>query len=284
MPALSGVGACTNSGSSGSAAGGATAGAGAPSGGGAAVAGSTGSESGHFTLRYRDEFETLDATRWQVMTHSWDTNLALFSDQSVEVQNGQLALSLLPAPVGTSDAGGTPKSFLGAEVRSLDTLTYGRVRARVKLASGSAVVSSLVTIYTPYPADNWNELDVEHLGSKAQNVQFNAMVYTGPPVQKPATTSVTPTQDPFAQTLAFDASADFHVYTIDWTPGAATFSVDDVVQHTWTKQIALMTLPQNVLLTIWASSSVSWAGPVTPATSQAVAVYDWVELYDYVMN
>jgi endo-1,3-1,4-beta-glycanase ExoK len=53
------------------------------------------------------------------------------------------------------------------------------------------------------------------------------------------------------------------------------------VRHTWTKNIRLMDLPQNVLLTIWASSSASWAGAVTEETAQAVAEYDWVELYEY---
>jgi hypothetical protein len=79
----------------------------------------------------------------------------------------------------------------------------------------------------------------------------------------------------------FDASADFHVYSIDWNPAGASFSIDDEVRHTWTKNIRLMDLPQNVLLTIWASSSASWAGAVTEETAQAVAEYDWVELYEY---
>src|SRR5690606_3597076 len=173
------------------------------------------------------------------------------------------------------------KPFLGAEVRSRDTLTYGRVRARAKLAKGSAVISSLVTIYTPWPADDWNELDIECLGKDPQNVQFNAMVYTGPPTTPPVTTSVTPTQDPTQVDLGFDPSEDFHVYTIEWTPEGAFFLVDDELKHTWIKYISLMNLPQNVLLTIWASNAAAWAGPVTEETGQATADYDWVELYDY---
>jgi beta-glucanase (GH16 family) len=155
------------------------------------------------------------------------------------------------------------------------------VRTRAKLAGGSAVVSSLVTIYTPWPADNWNELDIECLGKDPSHVQFNAQVYTGPPVQAPVTQSVSPTQDPRLEALGFDASQDYHVYTIEWTPAGASFAVDDAVRFTWTRNIKLMTLPQNVLLTIWASSTASWAGPVTDATSAASATYDWIELYSY---
>lgn len=234
-----------------------------------------------FHLLFRDDFDALDATRWQVMTHSWAGNLALFSQESVQIHDGKLDLALLPAPAGTVDAGGAAKQFLGAEVRSTDTLRYGRVRARIKLAAGPAVVSSLVTIYTPWPADNWNELDIEHLGAQPSSTQFNTMVYTGPPTTPPVTSSVTPTQEPHSQALGFSASDDYHVYAIEWTPASARFSIDDVVQYTWTKHIDLMTLPQNVLLTIWASSSVAWAGAVNAQTSQAVASYDWVELYEY---
>jgi len=275
---------------SGSASGGADTG-GTPNGGTTATGGTTPSgssagsggsvASGTFNLLFRDDFDTLDSTRWQLMTHSWSGNLALFSVTPVKAEDGQLTISLLPAPEGTVDDTNAPKPYLGAEVRSFDTLTYGRVKARVKFAAGSAVVSSLVTIYTPWPADNWNELDVEILGAPPAKVQFNAMVYTGAPKTPPVTTSVTPTQDPFKPTLALDPTADFHVYTVEWTPSAATFSIDDQVVHTWTKNIHLMTLPQNVLLTVWASSEPSWAGPQNETTTQAKAVYDWVELYTY---
>jgi endo-1,3-1,4-beta-glycanase ExoK len=234
-----------------------------------------------FSLLYRDDFEQLDATRWQLMTHSWDSNLALFSDQTATIEDGQLVIRLLRAPEGTVDASNKPKPYLGAEVRSADTLTYGRVRARVKFAPGSAVVSSLVTIYTPWPADDWNELDIECLGSAPARLQLNTMVYTGAPVAPPVTSSVAPTQEPFKPTLDFDPTADFHVYEVEWTPASARFSVDGALLYTWTKHIERLRLPQNVLLTIWASSSASWAGPVGDDTALAQARYDWVELYTY---
>lgn len=234
-----------------------------------------------FQLLFRDDFDSLDSTRWQLMTHSWGGNLAVFSDETASIEDGQLLLRLLPAPEGTR-ADGEDKLFLGAEVRSTATLTYGRVRARIRFARASAVVSSLVTIYTPWPADNWNELDIESLGKDPNEVQFNTMIYDGPPVEPPVTTSVAPTQDPHLEQLGFDSSLDYHEYTIEWTPEQATFWVDGEQRYAWSKDIARMTLPQNVLLTIWASDSSSWAGPVTEETAGATVAYDWVELWQYV--
>jgi beta-glucanase (GH16 family) len=187
---------------------------------------------------------------------------------------------LTPAPEGTVDDSGSAKKFLGAEVRSLDTLTYGRVRARIKFAAGSAVISSLVTIYTPWPADDWNELDIECLGQTGK-VQLNTMVYLGQPVPAPVTTSVKPTDFPTVATTDFDPSAEFHDYEIEWTPLAARFSIDGVEVRHWNQHIDLMKLPQNVLMTIWASGSASWAGAVSDATGAAKAYYDWIELYTY---
>lgn len=214
------------------------------------------------------------------MEHSWGGNLALFAKSTVSVNDGLMTLEILPAPANTV-VDGEAKQFLGAEVRSTQMIRYGRVSARVKFAKGSAVVSSLVTIYTPWPADNWNELDIELLGEDPEQIQYNAMIYNGPPTVPPVTQPVTPTQFPARKPLGFDSSADFHTYTIQWTPASAEFYVDDVLQHVWTDSIDLMTLPQNILLTIWVSGSPEWAGPVQSDTTNAKVIYDWVEVYEY---
>jgi endo-1,3-1,4-beta-glycanase ExoK len=249
--------------------------------GSAGTLGVGGTASAEFSLLFRDDFDSLDTGRWQLMTHSWSGNLAKFAANTVIVNGGFLTMTLLDAPPGTVD-GGEAKSFLGAEVRSLATLTYGKVRSRLKFASGSAVVSAMVTIYTPWPADNWNELDIECLGADPTHVQFNTMVYTG---ALPApSTPVAPTPDPYMHAFGFEASSDFHIQQMEWTPDAAVFSVDDVPVYTWSNRIELMNLPQNVLLTIWASSSAAWAGAVNGTTSGASAVVDWIELYQYTGN
>jgi beta-glucanase (GH16 family) len=212
------------------------------------------------------------------MTHSWQGNLAQFGAESVAFSDGFLHLTLLDAPSGVIVDGET-KTFLGAELRSVATVTYGKIRTRARFAKGSAVVSALVSIYTPWPADNWNELDIECLGAHPSEVQFNTMVYTGD--LPAAETPVAPTQFPQLRSLGFDSSVDFHVYEIEWTPDSVVFLVDDAVVYEWNSRIDLMTLPQNILLTIWASGSPDWAGSVNATTSGAVASYDWLELYQY---
>ena len=235
-----------------------------------------GTTTGTFQLAWEDNFDAFDATRWAFQTHSWDTNLAQFSTTNTTFANGIASLTLTPEPTDTV------KPFRGVEMRSRDTLTYGKVESRIRFAKGSGVVSSMVLIYTPWPADDWNELDIEVLGRYSDRLQTNVMVYTGPPTTPPVAQSVTPT--PYAQlaTLAFDPSADFHDYTIEWTPTEARFTIDGELKRTWSTMIDRLKLPQNILLTIWASSAASWAGPIEATTAPTSADYDWIRVYNWV--
>lgn len=227
------------------------------------------SVSGEFQLNWVDEFDTVDTSRWEPMTHSWDGNLAQFSTATVAANNGVLSLSLVDAP-DDSD-----KPYLGVEYRSLATLTYGKVEARVRFARGSAVVSALVLIYTPWPPDDWNELDIECLGTG--RLQFNHMINIPP--ADPVSGHL---QYPQIVELGFDPADDFHEYAVEWVPGEARFLVDGQLRHKATEEMSRMVLPQNILLTIWASDAAEWAGPVDATTSPTTAEYDWIRVYDYV--
>jgi|GEM_PF-543016 len=228
-----------------------------------------------FVLAWQDEFDTFDASKWQLMTHSWDGNLAQFSTENTTIASGVLSIHL------TDAANDTVKPYRGVEMRSVKTITYGKVSARIRFAKGSGVISALVTIYTPWPADNWNEIDIEHLGNSPMSSQVNCMVYTGPPVTPPVTQSVTPTQDPLMVSPGFDAEAAFHQYDIEWTPAAVRILMDGALVRTWTKEIARMTLAQNILFTLWASDSASWAGPLTSSSAPTTADIDWIRVYDW---
>jgi beta-glucanase (GH16 family) len=150
----------------------------------------------------------------------------------------------------------------------------------MRFAHGSGVVSGLVLFYTPYPNCNWNEIDIEHLGDSSNTSQLNAQVFTGA-VNPQCTTSVTPTQDPLVVNLGVDAETAFHQYDIEWTPAGVTTLVDGVALRTWTSRIALMNLPQTVLLTIWASSAASWAGALGSDSAPTSADIDWIKVYDW---
>jgi endo-1,3-1,4-beta-glycanase ExoK len=232
---------------------------------------------GSFVLSWQDDFDTLDSSAWQLQTFTFGGNEAQFTPQNAAVANGILTISLTPNPNSTTEP------YWGVEMRSARTLTYGKVSARMRFATGSGVVSGLVLFYTPYPNCNWNEIDIEHLGSSSNTSQLNCQVYLGTPTTN-CTTSVSPTQDPQIVNLGINAEADFHQYDIEWTPAGVKTYVDGTLLRTWTAHANLLNLPQTILLTIWASSAASWAGPLTPTSAPTSADVDWIKVYDWQGN
>ncbi|HEY2410068.1 MAG TPA: glycoside hydrolase family 16 protein [Polyangiaceae bacterium] len=227
-----------------------------------------------FVLSWQDDFNTLDLSAWQLQTFTYDGNQAQFSTQNASVSNGVLTISLSAAPNGSA------KPYLGVEMRSVKTLTYGKVSARMRFATGSGVVSGLVLFYTPFPNCDWNEIDIEHLGNSSNTSQLNAMVYTGTPNPN-CTVSVTPTQDPLVTNLGFNAETGFHLYDVEWTPAGVKYFADGLLLRNWTANVARLKLPETILLTIWASSAASWAGPLTASSAPASADVDWIKVYSY---
>ena len=240
--------------------------------GGNATAGTGGSDS--FALAWQDDFDTLDTSLWQAQSFTWEGNQAQFTPQNVSVADGKLTIALTNAPSGAT------KPYLGVELRSTKTLTYGKVSASMRFAKGSGVVSGLVLFYTPYPNCDWNEIDIEHLGNSSDASQLNCMIYTGTPATS-CTTSVTPTQDPQVVNLGFDAESAFHQYDIEWTPAGVKFFMDGTLLRTWTANISRLKLPLNVLLTIWASNSADWAGALNAASAPTSAEVDWIKVYGW---
>jgi endo-1,3-1,4-beta-glycanase ExoK len=227
-----------------------------------------------FVLAWQDDFDTFDSSAWQLQTFTYDGNEAQFSTENASVANGILTISLTPAGSGAA------KPYLGVEMRSARTLTYGKLSARMRFAAGSGVVSGLVLFYTPYPNCDWNEIDIEHLGDSSNTSQLNAQVFLGTPMPG-CTTSVAPSQDPLVVDLGFNAEADFHVYDVEWTPESVKYFGDGILLRTWTTNIARLQLPQTILLTIWASSTASWAGPLNANSAPTSADVDWIEVYDF---
>jgi endo-1,3-1,4-beta-glycanase ExoK len=239
---------------------------------GAPQAGSGGA--GSFTLSWQDDFNTFDSSSWELENFTYDGNQAQFAPQNASVKDGILTIAL------TSAASGAAKPYVGVEMRSAKTLTYGKVSARMRFATGSGVVSGLVLFYTPYPNCDWNEIDIEHLGNSSNSSQLNAMVYLGTQVPT-CTASVSPTQDPLITSLGFNAESDYHLYDIEWTPSGIKYIADGVVLRTWTKNSALLKRPLTVLFTIWASSAASWAGALTATSAPTSADIDWIKVYDW---
>ena len=156
------------------------------------------------------------------------------------------------------------RQYSGAEYRTKDSFLYGKFVVRMKGAPGSGVISSFFTYRDP-PDPRWNEIDIEFLGKDTTLIQFNPWW------------DWWPNCDPVTYDLPYDAADDFHEYTFEWTPDYIRWTVDGDTYHVF--RGAGVNLSQKIMMNIWISSTVDWAGPFNPNILPTTAQYDYVEYH-----
>jgi len=162
------------------------------------------------------------------------------------------------------------KPYRGAELRTIDSYTYGRFEVRYKAAAGAGQTSTFFTYYDgPNAFENWNELDIEILGRYPDDVQFNA---------------ITPNQTNHVshQFVGFNPYTNYHTYAIEWTPDYVAWFADGVEMYRQTEDhVSTLTHPQKIMMNIWPPVYEDWAGKLNPGMLPVFAYYDWVQYASY---
>ena len=156
---------------------------------------------------FRDEFASLDASRW--VTISCPAGLGRVEPVNVGVADGQLGVRL---PGGRLD---------GGELRAAGQYRFGTYRAALKAADAP---SSLTAFYLYGTPDFEREIDIELWNDASRRITFTT--YSN----GRQTNSVT-------KLLPFDARAAFHEYTIDYRRGSVRFLVDGTLMQQFTSGV-----------------------------------------------
>lgn len=167
------------------------------------------------------------------------------------------------------------KPYRGGELRTIESYQYGRFEVRMKSAPGSGVISSFF-MYHDFWAEGqtsssyWNEIDLEWLGQYDDKVHTNLIIQNGWDL-------------PGLTDLSFDPSEDFHTYAIEWTSQYIAFFVDDQMIR-WVDNFYADSMyhEQKLMMNIWPSTSVDWAGSFSASSLPTHAYYDWVKYYLWV--
>ncbi|GAA6040997.1 hypothetical protein JCM8097_000531 [Rhodosporidiobolus ruineniae] len=170
---------------------------------------------------------------------------------NVDIQDGALRLKV----TGQSGNG----TVLAAQIAAAaDDILYGTFSVVTK---ASPVAGTCQGIFT-YADDN-HEVDIELLSSYYTTGYENedGAVSAGLEfTNQPLTTTVgeTNTVVPYG----FDPTADFHEYTIEWTPTYSKFHVDGELKTTFTTNVP--SKASQFMLNNWSNGNVLWsAGPPT---------------------
>lgn len=194
----------------------------------------------------------------------------------------------------SSSVGPVKYKYYGAELSGKDQFLYGRFEARMKMVSIPGSVSSMFLYYDDSWMKDvyvWNEIDIEVLGKGGTMWQSNIITREGDPSIKANTSSESKPLHEFG----FDATEDFHLYAMVWTPEYVAWEIDSVEirrdtlgiergTHADKDQVAFLTEKQSLRFNLWASKSAAWVGKFTGdelAAGPKEQVIDYVRVYSY---
>lgn len=222
---------------------------------------------------------------------------ALSSASEVPVVPPEVSSSSVVIPASSASEGKLTEldpnkayTFYGAELTGTDLLHYGRYEARMKMAAISGSVSSMFLNYDyswKKGVEPWNEIDIEVLGKDPSKWQSNLI--TREPDGDDGKKNKNITSEKIHE-YGFDATAEFHLYTIVWTPEYISWEIDsvevrrDVVGNPDGRahdQVAFMTEQQSLRFNLWASQTPSWTGKFTGIGLPVEQQIDYVRVYSY---
>jgi beta-glucanase (GH16 family) len=194
-------------------------------------------------------------------------NLAAFTrDRLVHEPNGaKLVLSV-------SDDGGRP--YRSGAFASARSFTHGRFEAEIRAARGPG----LVTGFFLHRHGPRQEIDIELTGDDPRRMLAN--VYFNPGDEGAAMTYGY-RGSPCRLELGFNASEDFHLYTIEWRPGWISWSVDNVILHErggW-DPTPVPHLPMRLHGNLWAPRSSDLAGRIEESALPSAANFRNVAIW-----
>ena len=179
--------------------------------------------------------------------------------------------------------------FYGGELTGKEQFKYGRFEARMKMAAIPGTVSSMFLNYDnsyKLGEEPWNEIDIEILGKDQTKWQSNIITREADPAIKGTTTSET------IHEYGFDATQEFHLYAIVWTPEYVAWEIDSVEvrrdtlgmthgTHADADQVKFLTENQSLRFNLWASKTPSWTGKFTGIGLPIEQQIDYVRTYSY---
>lgn len=190
-------------------------------------------------------------------------------------------LFMLGIGILSSTAAAQDRDYSGAELFTNETQMYGKYEARMMMATGSGLVSSMFLYHNDsYMGDPepWVEVDIEILGKVPGKFQSN--IITGNAAKK-----VTSEKH---HDLPGNANEGYHTYGMEWTPNYVAWFIDgELVRKTMTDsndtkgQVAALIREQGLRFNLWSSTVTAWVGEWDDAILPVHQYINWVKVYTY---
>jgi endo-1,3-1,4-beta-glycanase ExoK len=203
----------------------------------------------------------LDLGRWYV-SDGWvngEHQSCEWRKTAIQPVDGKIALLL-------SDDGGKLRPLGCAEMHTTARTSYGVYEARLRTAAGSGLNTAFFTyVGPPTGSPEHDEIDFEFLGKDPHTVSITH--YTNGKSTKGEVVN-----------LGFDASKEFHNYSIEWSSHKIRWFVDGKVVHETAAQDPIPRNATRIYLSLWSGSAMedAWLGPFK-YTEPVSAEVEWAK-------
>lgn len=202
------------------------------------------------------------------LVETFPGNMASFSKESLVCDEDGTHLTISAIPAGN-------RPYRSAAFASKHSFEYGRFEAEIKVARGSGLVTGFF-LHRDSPRQ---EIDIEIASDDPEHMLVN--VYFNPG-DEGATLGYGYRGSPCRVELGFDATLDFHRYTIDWRPDRIVWSVDGRVVHervSW-DPTPVPHLAMRLHANLWAPRSEELAGIIDIQALPATTTFKNITLWE----
>ncbi|WP_328688181.1 family 16 glycosylhydrolase [Streptomyces phaeochromogenes] len=201
----------------------------------------------------------LEDHHWYLREDTFPSNRALFRPGNARLPPcGSATLTL-------REEASKVRDLTGAAIATRPSFTYGTFGARMRIPSGSGLVTG-VFLHRNGPRQ---EIDIEILGQDTTRMLVNVFYNPGSPGTK---LEYGYRGTPTVIDLGFDVSEEFHHYEIDWQPDCIRWRVDGATVHErvlW-DPTPVPDQPLEFNVNLWSSESTEFAGPLDRQALPAV--------------
>lgn len=201
-------------------------------------------------------------------THRFYARVGTFPGNRVAFAREAVSHGPEGAAVIIDDVSSGDRLYRSGALVSDDTLLHGRVEARIRAARGGGLVTGFF-LHRDSPRQ---EIDIEVMGDDPRRMLVN--VYFNPGDAGTAL-DFGYRGSPCRVDLGFDASLDFHTYSIEWRPDRISWFVDDALVHergSW-DPTPIPHLPMKLHANLWSPRSESLAGKLEGRSIPSSAIF-----------
>jgi len=201
------------------------------------------------TIHISEQFKSFDHSLWTLLDDTFPSNLSIFNPNNFSITNDRHARLTLRKEYARV------REYTSASICSNQNYLYGRFSCQIRPAK----VPGLVTGVFLHRNSPRQEIDIEFVGKDTTKLLLN--VYYNPG-DEGANFEYGYRGTPILIDLGFDASKEFHLYSIEWSPKSIRWFVDGrlvYVRANW-NPTPIPHLPMKFYINLWYSRSEELAG------------------------